>query len=196
MTVEEFKALVRKKDNAEICHEVLFSSDIWLAAHKSLGPSSAVYDSMKRFFGSKLKIQPSNVAIVGSAKTGFSLNPSKKFKAFHDEDSDIDVILVSPQKFAEFWTDMLSAFYNRSSSVTATTHKDVFRKFVTLRRSDSWPSDSLQTWHRTMDAVKQGFFTEFSVSNPIKYRIYESWDAAQSYHESGVAALRKQIGGA
>jgi hypothetical protein len=197
MNVDEFKNFIQDNDDdRKICQQVLFSSDMWLVTHKGLGSSAPVYDHMKRFFGSKLSMSNNNVAIVGSAKIGFSLNPTKSFRPFDDEVSDIDVVLVSPKRFSELWAEILALYYNDGGNIIgARTRNDVFRKFVTLKRNENWPSKIFQEWHQTMDRLKRDFFTEFNVGNSIKYRIYESWEAAGSYHESGIRILRNQITG-
>jgi hypothetical protein len=191
MDVEAFKALLKSEmPNRQICQEVLFSSDMWLVMHKEMGESAYVYDRMTSFFSKKLEMAKRNVAIVGSAKIGFSLHPEKGFRAFNDDTSDIDVVLVWPDKFAEFWREMLKMFYSKTAHIPAATRKEVFRKFVTLRREDQWPAAAFQDWHRAMDELKRDFFTEFSVGNAIKYRVYESWDAAEAYHANGIGILR------
>jgi hypothetical protein len=169
-------------------------SDMWLVSHKKMGNSAQVYDRMTQFFASKLKMAKRNVAFVGSAKTGFSLHPDKNFRAFDDERSDIDVILVWPAKFGEFWTELLRMFYADRAQMAGDHRREIFRKFVTLRRDDQLPSAIFKDWHQSMDVLKRDFFTEFTVSNPIKYRIYESWDAAEAYHESGIEHLRASFG--
>jgi hypothetical protein len=197
MNVDDFKTLMKTDtDSRSICQTVLFSSDMWLVDHKNMGNSAKVYDQMKLFFARKLAMSNSNVAIVGSAKTGFSMNPKKLFRPFNDEDSDIDVILVWPAKYSEFWSELLHLFYGKSTYIDSNVHQDVFRKFVTLRRRDTWPSKIFQDWHQKMDGLKRDFFTEFSVGNPIKYRVYESWDAVEAYHENGISKLRSMSTGA
>lgn len=52
------------------------------------------YDEFKLYMSKKLEIHVNNIAIVGSAKMGFSLSPDKNYRTFNDE-SDIDLVLVS-----------------------------------------------------------------------------------------------------
>src|SRR5262249_3647101 len=42
------------------------------------------------------------ILVVGSACTGYILNPKKNFKKFDDR-SDIDVAVISPRHFDESW---------------------------------------------------------------------------------------------
>lgn len=63
------------------------------------------YDSFiktKILIAQKLGIDTCSVVFVGSSSTGFSLNPNKKFKIF-DEESDIDIAIISHHYFNEAW---------------------------------------------------------------------------------------------
>lgn len=196
MTVDDFKTLLAgDMSSHNICQQVLMGSDMWLVTHKGMGDSTKAHDDMTQFFATKLRMAKKNIQFVGSAKTGFSLNPSKEFRAFDDEASDIDVILVSPVKFHEFWEELLRMFYQNRDQIPVNYRREIFRKFVTLERGDQLPSQLFRDWHQHMDALKRDFFTSFTISNPIKYRVYESWEAAESYHESGIDALRTKIAG-
>jgi hypothetical protein len=196
MEVSEFKKLLKEEsDGRKVSRTALFSSDVWLVRHKNLGEAAPVYDKIKDFFASHLEVQSANVAIVGSAKIGFSLNPKKAFEPFDDEDSDIDVILVSKPKFEEFWAELVRAYYS-ATPINKLHYKDIFRKFLAIERDLDIPSDRITRWHQTMDSVKRDFFTEFSISNPIRYRVYESWDAVMDYHASGMNRLRSTLFGA
>lgn len=54
----------------------------------------------------KLRIDPADILITGSASLGFSLSPHKNFKLF-DAKSDVDVIIVSQHYFDVAWHDLL-----------------------------------------------------------------------------------------
>lgn len=50
------------------------------------------------------KIEFNDVVLVGSAKLGFSIKPSKRYVAFGEE-SDIDVAVVSTSLFQKIWEE-------------------------------------------------------------------------------------------
>lgn len=62
----------------------------------------AQYVAWKRVLGESIEVDPACITIVGSAAMGVSLNPGKNFKLF-DEDSDIDVAIVSSYHFTMSW---------------------------------------------------------------------------------------------
>lgn len=59
------------------------------------------YEIAKQF-----NIHPNEVILTGSAKLGFSLAPKKLFKKF-DENSDIDIAIISNIAFEAFWEELL-----------------------------------------------------------------------------------------
>jgi hypothetical protein len=53
---------------------------------------------LKKDVSDFLKIHPSEVILVGSAKVGFSLAPDKRYRAFGDK-SDLDIAIISHNLF-------------------------------------------------------------------------------------------------
>ena len=62
----------------------------------------AQYVAWKRVLGEHIEVDPACITIVGSAAMGVSLNPDKNFKPF-DENSDIDVAVISSYHFTTSW---------------------------------------------------------------------------------------------
>lgn len=60
------------------------------------------YRLWRKTLGAQLEIDPREIVLTGSACVGFSLSPSKELKAF-DQDSDVDVAIVSEWHFSEAW---------------------------------------------------------------------------------------------
>ena len=56
-----------------------------------------------------LGVHVNNIAIVGSAKMGFSLSPDKDYRDFNDE-SDIDLVLVSDGIYKSSWMAFVSNY--------------------------------------------------------------------------------------
>ena len=61
-----------------------------------------LYLKTKLDIASGLMIDTSSVIFVGSSCLGFSMNPNKDFKMF-DEESDIDIAIISNHYFNEAW---------------------------------------------------------------------------------------------
>ena len=126
---DDFIDLLKSDANCDlIMKEHLLSSEVWLLKEKYPDEYYAQYDNLKLFFAEKLEINSSDVCIVGSAKLGFSLNPRNNFSNFHEEKSDIDLVVVSRKIFDNFWTLLLENFYTNSFFVSDYHMKSVFFK--------------------------------------------------------------------
>ncbi len=62
----------------------------------------SAYFALRSAVAAKYEIHPNEVLVVGSAKLGFSIAPSKRYRPFCDE-SDIDVVIVSDTLFSRIW---------------------------------------------------------------------------------------------
>jgi len=61
----------------------------------------ALYEAMRGWLGSFLRICPKEITLVGSGRIGFSLAPSQYGRMFSSE-SDLDLSVVSPSLFDNF----------------------------------------------------------------------------------------------
>jgi hypothetical protein len=196
MQLDDFKRLLNgDQSDVDVCRKYLFSSDVWLFREKKFENPANKYDELKLFFADRLSLSNSNVGVVGSAKTGFSLHPTKNFRSFDNEHSDIDIVLISDRYFLQFWGELLQFYYSAGTYVSSYEIDSVFRKFISLKRDNSYPSEAMRSWNQKMDAMKSDFFTDFQIANKLTYRIYQSWEAVEQYHVSSIAKLRTNLRG-
>ncbi|XDF80107.1 hypothetical protein AAFX60_017160 [Aliivibrio fischeri] len=105
-------------------------SEMFLRKHIIFGDSfwldSVLYYELKEEIASHFKVHPSCVFLVGSGKLGFSLSEKKvfdsetkelketkpRFRAFGDE-SDLDIAIVSPSLFNDYWRQVYT--YSREN---------------------------------------------------------------------------------
>jgi len=177
----------------EICDKYVFSSVVWLFERDQPGQSSAVYQRVRTFFSKKLDLRYDDISIVGSAKLGFSLNPHHALRNFNSTRSDIDLVLVSGTLFHSFWNELFRLFYTNGVFVDSAYFKPVFLKYITPDEDESFPSAIISDWQRKISDLRKDFFANFKIGNEIKYRVYESWDAVNSYHIDGIERLRGKI---
>ena len=102
MDNEEYKEDIQKLSVESIYNKYIISGDIWYFRNKYGYNWFEEYDRFKMFISNKLGVHYNDIAVAGSAKLGFSLNPKKNFRAFNDE-SDIDIIVISQKYFYLFW---------------------------------------------------------------------------------------------
>lgn len=98
--VDTFKAELLARDPLVVAGEWLFDS-----LPVVFEDSMSDYIEWKTKLADGLEVDVNNLRIVGSAGIGFSLNPNKDWKEFHEE-SDIDVAIISPYHFEESWRFM------------------------------------------------------------------------------------------
>ena len=181
-TKAEFEEILLTQRAEEICRTYIFSSDIWLLNQGKFPDPISTYDEIKAFFAKKLKVSNLNIAIVGSSKMGFSLNPKNPLRDFNSEDSDIDLAIVSSDLFGRLWEDFLKIFYSSDIFVGHWYRKAIFQKYIWLTKNDNFPSEDIKKLQKQMGESKRDFFATFQIANEINYRIYESWEAAEAYH--------------
>ena len=100
MEDQEFERLIKIQPPNDIVQEVVYDSFPFCFDGKQDS-----YISLRKKICKKFDIHPQNFTIVGSAKTGFSMNPDKYPTRFHAT-SDIDVVLVSDELFQAVWLEL------------------------------------------------------------------------------------------
>ena len=70
--------------------------------------NSEQHVNLRDEIATQFSIHSNEVIVVGSAKLGYSVSPSKALKPFNDS-SDIDVAIVSAKLFEEYWLEMYRA---------------------------------------------------------------------------------------
>ncbi len=85
------------------------------------------YFKLKNLIGRQFKLNPHEVIMIGSAKLGFSIAPHQLWKPF-DEDSDIDMVILSATIFDRFWKEL----YEFNINLAARTEEEDgnYRKFL------------------------------------------------------------------
>lgn len=124
-----------------------------------------------------------NIGIIGSARTGFSLDPDKFGTAFSVA-SDVDTIVVNAERFDKAWFE-LSRFANRTyllygrEKVLYQKHRDnnVFFGFI---EPDGMPNVlSMAThWFTTLKSV--GRIREVS-AHGVNGRLYRTWEHVRAH---------------
>jgi len=191
--LEQFQKDLLEKSVEDIYLQYLTDSDVWYFRSKmSDNTHYGRYDAFKQYMASKLQIHTGNIAIVGSAKLGFSLAPKKAYRPFNNEESDIDLVIVSDSIFQKSWDAFLELNKRSPLRDYRQVASEIFRRFVTLKAPDT-TSPFFDEWTRKVDPCKRDLQLSFDMPNEINYRIYQSWDAVQEYHKIGLNQLKKSL---
>lgn len=192
MDSKTYKEDLSKMSVEEIYNKYIIGGDIWYFRNKYGECWYEKYDEFKLFISNKLEVHYNDIAIAGSAKLGFSLNPIKNFKKF-DENSDIDIIVVSQKYFNHFWDS-----YRRDSYAAVKTPNfskvcfSIFRKYLTFEGFRN-TNPEYAMWLKKTQGFEKNLQLEFDIENEIHYRIFESWDSAKDYYISSIEKNIKAI---
>jgi len=92
---DKYREDLNKISNIQIYRKYILDSECYaLSANQHLQLKEAIMN--------KYELEYTDVFIVGSAKLGFSIKPSRRYGEFCDE-SDIDVAIVSERLFTKIW---------------------------------------------------------------------------------------------
>ena len=196
MSLESIKKDILEKDELYIYRNYLLGNEVWYYKEYLRDPNySRTYDNLKHFISDKLRVHFNDVAIFGSAKTGYSFSPEKNFKLF-DDSSDIDITVVSQPRFIMFWNayTKMHASSIRPINEYGYVAKCIFQRFITFKGFDL-SNDTYKNWYKQESDFKKNLQLEFSISQDINYRIFESWDAVQGYYTRNIKILKSKLGG-
>jgi hypothetical protein len=183
---EDFIATVNNEDPTKLVANWLTSKQV--AACKSADDYAAFKNAVQASFNGV-----SRVEVVGSGNWGFSLNPRKGFKPF-DNNSDIDVAIVSSLQFEEIWKEyrayQRSTFYKLSSTDKSTLTSvagNVYCGFV----SPVWAPVGALSSRTTVKNKCNLLSTSLVDYKPVKVMFFKSDVEMLDYYKRGVHAVRK-----
>lgn len=192
MNIDEYTKDLKVLTTEEMYNKYIISGDIWYFKNKYGNVWFEKYDEFKLFISNKLDVHYNDIALAGSGKLGFSLNPIKNFKLF-DENSDLDIIIISQKYFYYFWDAYRKDSYaeikmNNFNKVCFS----IFRKYLTLD-GFSTTNESYIRWLKKTQGFEKDLQLIFGIDNELHYRIFESWDSAKDYYMSSIAKTRKRM---
>ena len=140
-----------------------------------------------------LDIHPQDVAIVGSAKLGFSLSPKRLGEPF-GEASDIDLLIVSEDLFEKIWLELIKY----RETVVFKLRPDLQSRFKELQRILFFGLLRMDKLSNDFDFAKKYWelFNALSVDpaygpRPVRAAIYKSWTHACYYYETSIDLIRR-----
>lgn len=171
----------------------LLKSDIWyFSVYQGLEIGQAIeqMEGLKEIINSKLGIAYHNVLMVGSGKIGCSLSPNKDFKEF-DDDSDIDIAIISSNLFNEIWNKIRTASMTEHIQYKPIA-SSVFRGFINEKQFCDIDF-ARQYWNNQIADLNRCIQEEIKIYHSVNYRIYRSWEDLEFYHINGINILKKQL---
>ncbi|MGV9409729.1 hypothetical protein ACWDOP_07420 [Nocardia sp. NPDC003693] len=155
----------------------------------AIWPEEVEYVRWRHIVADRLDVDPVGVQLVGSARLGYSLNPDKEFRVFH-ENSDLDIAIVSPEIFETTWIELkklleTEEFRNQKGNLRKLVFEECIGTDIVLPRLSSIG----EKWSKARDMITELLGREFR-GREVNYRIYRNHRALREYHISGVEKAR------
>jgi hypothetical protein len=190
LTMADLGKAVVDRNLEELLSELLFERVPFVFDN-----SWADYRTWRLFLASAIKVDPSEIIIVGTAAVGHSLAPAKGLKPF-DAYSDVDVAIVSHYFFSEAWHHLRSI----DLTLTPLTPPQKAAVIEHQKRYIYWgcvATDRLlpllpfaTAWLEARAALTARAPT---VDREINFRIYRDFRALRAYQLRGLQRLRDAL---
>ena len=201
MNAEQFRALIQIGINDSLLEECLHSDPVPYAFE----PRPVAWREFREEIATTLAISVSDIRVVGSARFGFSMKPSRNLATF-TPDSDIDVVIVNSDFFDELWLALLRAAYPRWPNTERLAgwlndrQKELYAGYLTPRgirvAADIFGEKArpvLQLRTQWFNALKRAGRYPPRPHSDIRGRLYRTWQHAELYHADSLTALQRSL---
>ncbi len=192
MNLEDFNDLIRSEHSEKFARHKLFDEHCFVFNDPSI-LANGQYSEFRSKIADELNINPRNIAIVGSAKFGWSMAPAKYGQRYIHGASDIDIVIISKELFENFWYQIRQAYFNGYSQLRNSYRNDVFSKFIVIRDTSNVNSVYVRDLKRSLMSLNKIVNEFLMIENKASYRIYSDWCDAELYHPKGIMALQEVI---
>lgn len=149
-----------------------------------------LYFELKNVVADHFSISTTKIVMVGSAKLGFSIAPHKLWRKF-DEESDIDIVLISEILYDKYWKELLD--FNIDVKARSETEDKNYRKFLEYFlkgwiRPDLFPFKyaGKDAWFDFFNKISYGKFG----NHKIAAAIFKNEYFFEHYHIRNINQLR------
>ena len=189
---DEFRSQLQNSKAHDFYQETIFSNEAYVFSRENdQATASRMYDRFKDQVASHFRVSRHNVCLIGSGKTGYSLNPANKFKLYN-ADSDIDVVIVSSSRFDRLWNIYVRLHYLDPEFKSADVRREIFRQYVSFKHLPQ-KNEELQEIEKQLGPLRRDLEENFSLYSEINFRIYQNWEAVELYHIHGIQTLKLEL---
>jgi len=197
MNSADLMTALQERGAKYVYNHILLNENVYILEQKFAERHATKYHELKAAVSENLEVPLKNVAIVGSAKTGYSLTPGRNFNKFNEE-SDLDLVVVSKELFEQLWENHLefkNSFMRGRNYSYSDVAKGVFRHFISIsdKAISSEMQDYFSSWINRVSQLKKIIEQEFRTPSEINYRIYDNWKYVEQYHTDGLNALLEEF---
>jgi hypothetical protein len=193
-SVETIKNDLKQLKEKEFLIKYLLKSDNWYFSEyqsKSELDSVTQMDILKEILNKSIGVAFHNILMVGSGKIGCSLSPNKEFKKFDDgdENSDIDIAVISSKLFDYLWEKIRTEYSIKYIYQYEKITSSIFRGFINEHNFKN--IDEIRPeWNARIDNTNKSLQKHLSIYHHVNYRIYRSWEDLEAYHILGIRKLK------
>ena len=193
-TVEEFQELLKASEASEISRSIISRDANWYFDECGELGNSVSYEIFRTSISAYLGLKTDQVALVGSSVYGFSLSPreEKSFSEFHEK-SDLDLVIISAEIFDAVWNELLDAYYRGHRWILQRHSSEIFRRFALLISEGSYKTSLLRERAKILNGISKEVYVKTGSFRTLKYRIYQSREAAIEYHTSGLMKMKRRL---
>ena len=196
-TIEEIKKDISSLTNKDFYRKHILRSDNWyfesvIGSNKE--EAIRITDDFKLIVSQSLGISFNNISIVGSSKTGYSLTPSseKKNKLFRrfNEESDIDIAIVSDKLFQTYWGLFRDSYSEINKSHYSFISRGIYRGYINEKYLDLIDG-CRKVWNARASQSKKLLRNDLYIKPEITYRLYRSWEDFEEYHLQSINEIKR-----
>jgi len=195
-SIEAIKADLKELSEKEFLTKYLLKSDNWYFSEyqsKSEIDSILQMEILKGILNENFGVAFHNVLMVGSGKIGCSLSPTEKlFRRFDEDNSDIDIAIVSSKFFDYLWEEIRKEYSIKYIASYNTITSSIFRGFVN-EKNFKVIDEIRSIWTKKVDNVNRKINASLSIYHEVNYRIYRSWEDLEDYHISGLRKIKQTL---
>lgn len=150
--------------------------------------------SWKQRLSQSIEVDPACIQLVGSSALGISLNPNKGFKPF-DEDSDIDVGIISHYHFTISWRYLRTQGHRRlhvDHKTRAAWDEHVNRLIYWGTIATDKLLGILPFGTQWISALTDMATVSPTIGRDVRLRIYSDFEALRAYQSLSVNSARDE----
>lgn len=201
MNPGELLGFIREHSALELVRDYIFTGLPYVFRY-----NPTAQQVLKQHLSSGLEVNQDRILVVGSARTGFSLDPNNFPRKFYSR-SDVDVIIIDEGLFDSIWKSLLKWHYPRKF----TPLRDAELRWIRHRKDDvfwgwvypdkfAYDGFSLPYELQSIRDISERWFGAFrSLAQYVRYpdlarrevtgRLYRTMEHACLYHENGLLRL-------
>lgn len=148
------------------------------------------YFYLKQKVANFFNVSTTKIIMIGSAKLGFSIAPKKLWKDFNEE-SDIDIVIISEEIFDLYWKELLD--FNINTKVRTEQEDTNYRDFLEYFlkgwiRPDLFPFNypKKDAWFEFFKSISYGKYGNYKIAGAIFRNEY----FFEKYHRRNINRLR------